>query len=195
MENSCSDLMPDASARAHQSCNCCSSWSRVKCERSQIAPSSTRIWCMVSSALLCWNSSTNCCLCDASSLPGSRCSSLRDDFRKRDSSSALSFRCATSSRQACLTDLAYLAIIVAVGDHRLQRVQIGHHLALLESGLGNRALDLGHLERFKHADVEVADIEFVPLRRQLGRGRERMVIVVQFFAADQNPERNDVGRS
>ena len=47
---------------------------------------------------------------------------------------------------------------------------------------------------FQHADVHPADVELIPLKREL-RGRlDPMVVVVELLAADQNTPRKDIAR-
>ena len=82
---------------------------------------------------------------------------------------------------------------IAVRQHGLQRVLIEHRLAGGQTRRRRDLLHLGQTERRHDADVHPADVELVPLVRQLGRRRVRVVIVVQFFTADEDAPREDVG--
>ena len=83
--------------------------------------------------------------------------------------------------------------VVAVGDQRLQRLGVDRALGLGHRRPGRHAQHLGQAERLEHADVDPADVELVPLVRQLGRRRIGVVVVVQLLAADPDAPRRDVG--
>src|SRR5690606_12937306 len=83
--------------------------------------------------------------------------------------------------------------LVAVRDDALQGAQVDGLDAGFELELGGYLLDLGEPEELQHADVAPADVEFVPLGRELGRGAVRVVVVVQLFAADDDAPRKHVG--
>src|SRR3954471_7581243 len=82
--------------------------------------------------------------------------------------------------------------VVTVGYHRMQRFQVRGRLGLREARAGRDLLHRRETELFQRADVHPADVEFVPLDRKARRCGEGMVVVVQFFAADEDSERRDV---
>ena len=84
--------------------------------------------------------------------------------------------------------------MVAVRDDRLQRRVVGLRLGRLEPELRRDAPDLREPERGQRADVGPAQVELVPARRELRRRAVRVVIVVELLAADQDADRDDVGR-
>src|SRR3970040_1953568 len=53
-------------------------------------------------------------------------------------------------------------------------------------------LQLRKAQRFEDADIQPADVELVPLDRQLGRSLIGVMVVVQFLAADQDAQWRDV---
>src|SRR6266446_9593776 len=81
---------------------------------------------------------------------------------------------------------------VAVGDHRLQRLEIGVELGTVELQ-ARRHLAYGcEAEHFQCAYVHPAYIELIPARRQFGRGTVGVMIVMELFAADQDAPRHDI---
>ncbi|OMP13813.1 hypothetical protein COLO4_00898 [Corchorus olitorius] len=84
--------------------------------------------------------------------------------------------------------------VVAVGDDGFQRVLVDR-LHVAKAGLGRHLLDLRQTDDFERADVAPADVELIPLDRELGRRGVRVVVVVQLFAADDDAPRRHVRRS
>src|SRR3546814_5000649 len=64
---------------------------------------------------------------------------------------------------------------VCSSDLALQGAQVDGLGAGFELELGRDLLDLGQAEELQHADVAPADVEFIPLGRELGRSEERRV--------------------
>src|SRR5262245_18361660 len=73
---------------------------------------------------------------------------------------------------------------VAVCDDRLERRHVRHVLA--RSGdleLGRQLFHLRETERLEDADIAPAEIDLVPLRGELRRRAERVMVVVELFTA------------
>src|SRR5437588_8605721 len=81
---------------------------------------------------------------------------------------------------------------IAVGDHRLQRLEIGVELGTVELQARRHLAHGCEAEHFQRAYVHPAYIELIPARRQLGRGTVGMMIVMELFAADQDAPRHDI---
>src|SRR5690606_5808332 len=82
---------------------------------------------------------------------------------------------------------------VAVRDDALQRAFVGHRLGLFELELGRQLFYLGQAEETQHLNVAPADVEFVPLGRKLGRRTVGVVVVVQFFTANDDAPGRHIG--
>ena len=85
--------------------------------------------------------------------------------------------------------------LVAIGDDRLQRVGVRLWPDLPQFELGRCLANFGQTDQFHRADIGPADIEFKGLDREFGRSRVSVVVVVQFFAADDKAPRRYIGRS
>ena len=62
------------------------------------------------------------------------------------------------------------------------------------AGAGATRITFARPQRLEDADVEPADVELPAMHRELRRARERVVVVVQLFAGDQEAPRHDVAR-
>ncbi len=83
--------------------------------------------------------------------------------------------------------------MVAVFPHRPQRHFVGKGLGGGEPRNRREVLDRGQAQRRHDSQVEPAQVELVPLERELRRGRVGVMIVVQLFAADEDSPRRHVG--
>ena len=79
-------------------------------------------------------------------------------------------------------------------DHRLQCREIGDRLRWIELEPRGDLADRCQAEVLQDANVEPADVEFVPLRRELRGCAVRVVIVMELLAADDDAPRHDVLR-
>src|SRR5207253_2567422 len=83
---------------------------------------------------------------------------------------------------------------VTMRDYRLQSGEIGDRLGWIELEPRRDLADRCQPEILQDANVEPADVEFVPLRRELRRRAVRVVIVMELLAADDDAPRHDVLR-
>ncbi|MNT24610.1 hypothetical protein D3C72_1600910 [compost metagenome] len=80
--------------------------------------------------------------------------------------------------------------------HRFQGAQVRRQAglrAIAQHALGRHAAHLGQAQGLEDADIHPAQVELIPLAGELGRGRMRMMVVVQLFAADHQAQGRQVG--
>ncbi len=80
-----------------------------------------------------------------------------------------------------------------MGNDGLQQVKITYRFGRAKPRAWGDFLDLCQFQDFHDAYVHPADVEFIPFVGQLGRTAKGVVVVVQFFAANQNAPGYDVG--
>ena len=100
--------------------------------------------------------------------------------------------------QLCLASAAHFAgkvghHLVTVGNDGFQRLLVGHGLDHAQHHLRAGFAHFGEAHHFHATDVQPANVKFIRLDRQLGRRGVGVVVVVQFFTADQDAPRRHVG--
>ena len=81
-----------------------------------------------------------------------------------------------------------------VREQGLDRVVVRRMHVVADVQRRRHAKDLGHADRFEHADRGPADIELEAAQGELGRAREGVMVVVQFLTTDDEAPRRQVGR-
>src|SRR5690606_21805743 len=78
---------------------------------------------------------------------------------------------------------------IAMRNDTLQRTLVGNRFGLLELELRSHFLDFGQAKETQHLNVAPAQVEFVPLGRKFSGCAIGVMIVMQFFAANNDAPR------